>query len=515
VPRALWLCAALATINAATWSVLTPAFQVPDEPVHAGYAQYLAETARVPRPTGVGFYWNPPPDADLAFQQVPFSILGQPTWSQAQNRSLQDALAKHPPSKAEGGAGYASSNPPLYYVWEAIPYRIAASGTFLDRMQAMRLGSALLAGFTVAFIFLFLRELLPRVRWAWTVGALAVAFQPLFGFMGGGINNDNLVWTCSAALLFGIARAFRLGLTPRRGAFIGFAIAAGLLTKGSVFGLVPGAALGVLLAAWRTESEHRRDALKGVAAAGAAAAIPVAAWLIANPLIWHRPSSTTTSSFAAGPTFSPRELLSYTWQFYLPKLPFMTDEFPFGGQSFPTYPTYPLWQSYFQGFVGRFGWFQYGFPMWANWVALAVFVPVLGLAGAALVRARAVLRRRWPELLTYAVLLGGLMALINLVGYQYRLGAPHGNFEQARYLLPMLGLYAAVIALAARGAGKRWGPALGALLVVLAIGHNLSAQLLSLDRYYAAPVPPTVTEGGAPPVPKEGQLKVTPAPKRP
>jgi 4-amino-4-deoxy-L-arabinose transferase-like glycosyltransferase len=514
LPRALWLCAAIATINAATWSFLTPAFQVPDEPVHAGYAQYLAETGRVPRPTGVGFYWNPPPDADLAFQRVPFSILGQPTWSKGDNRALQDALAKHPPSKAEGGAGYASSNPPLYYVWEAIPYRLAASGTFLDRLQAMRLGSALLAGLTVAFIFLFLRELLPRARWAWTVGALAVAFQPMFGFVAGGVNNDNLVWTCSAALLFGIARSFRLGLTPRRGAFIGLALAGGLLTKGSVFGLMPGAALGVLLAAWRTDSAHRREALMGIGAAAGAAAIPVVAWLIANPLIWDRPSSTTTSSFSAGPTFSPRELLSYTWQFYLPRLPFMTDEWPFAGQGFLSYPTYPLWQTYFQGFVGRFGWFQYGFPMWANWVALGVFVPVVGLAGAALVRSRKAVRRRWPELLTYVVLLGGLMALINLVGYQYRLGAPHSNFEQARYLLPMVGLYAAVIALAARGAGRRWGPALGVLLVVLAAGHNVSAQLLSLDRYYAAPVAPTVTDGGAAPMPKRGELKIT-RPKRP
>jgi 4-amino-4-deoxy-L-arabinose transferase-like glycosyltransferase len=511
----MWLCAAVATISAATWSTLTPAFQIPDETVHAGYAQYLAETARVPRPILTGFYWNPPPDANLAFQGVPFSILGQPTWSETLNRSLQDALAKHPPSKSEGGAGYASSYPPLYYAWEAIPYRIAASGTFLDRLQAMRLGSALLAGLTVAFVFLFLRELLPRVRWAWTVGALAVAFQPLFGFIGGGVNNDNLLWTCGAALLFGTARAFRLGLTPRRGAFIGFAVAAGLLTKGSMFGLVPGAALGVLLAAWRTESAHRREALKGVAVAGAAAAIPVAAWLIANPLIWHRPASTTTSSFAAGPTFSVKQLLSYTWQFYLPKLPFMSDQFPYWGQGFPPYPTYPLWQSYFQGFVGRFGWFQYGFPMWANWVALAVFVPVLGLAGTALFRARAVLRRRWPELLTYVVLLAGLMALVNLFGYQYRLGAPHGNFEQTRYLFPMLGLYAAVIALAALGAGRRWGPALGVLLVVLAIGHNISAQLLSLDRYYAAPSPPSVVKGSGALVPKEGEVKVTPPPKQP
>ena len=39
----------------------------------------------------------------------------------------------------------------------------------------------------------------------------------------------------------------------------------------------------------------------------------------------------------------------------------------------------PIWSTYFQGFVGRFGWFQYGFPMWVNWLALGVAASVFGL----------------------------------------------------------------------------------------------------------------------------------------
>jgi hypothetical protein len=116
------------------------------------------------------------------------------------------------------------------------------------------------------------------------------------------------------------------------------------------------------------------------------------------------------------------------------------------------------------------------------------------LAGVAIWRGRAAFRRRWPELLTYVLLFGGLLMLVNIVGYQYRLTPPHDAFEQARYLLPMLGLYAGVLALAARGAGRRLGPAIGALIVVLAIGQNLFAQLLTMDRYYNAPTTPLVVE---------------------
>jgi 4-amino-4-deoxy-L-arabinose transferase-like glycosyltransferase len=509
LPRALWLCAALAFLNAAAWSMLTPPFQIPDEPVQSGYAQYVAETGKVPRVRGAGFYWAPPRDASVAFSGVPFSILGNPSWSKEHDRAVQNELRKPLGRVAEGGAGYAVNYPPLYYAYEAVPYVVASSGTFYDRLWAMRLGSALLAAFTVAFVYLFMRELLPRVRWAWTVGALAVAFQPVFAFIAGGVQNDNLVWTCSAALLFLMARAFRRGLSPAIGVGVGAAITAGLLTKGTMYGLVPGTAIGLILAARRTPPERRRGAWQGLALAALVAAVPFGAWLVANNVIYDRPANTASSGFRTSVSqFHWRELASYVWQFYLPKLPFMTDQFPVHMVGYKGYPTYPLWQTYIQGFVGRFGWFQYGFPTWANWTALGIYTAVLGLAGTALWRARDAVRRRWPELLTYVLLLGGLMLLVNVSGYQYRLSAFHDNFEQARYLLPMVGLYGAVVALAAVGAGRRFGTAVAALLVVLAVGHNAFAQLLSADRYYLKREQPSVTSGTPPP--DTGRIRVQP-----
>jgi hypothetical protein len=58
------------------------------------------------------------------------------------------------------------------------------------------------------------------------------------------------------------------------------------------------------------------------------------------------------------------------------------------------------------------------------------------------------------------------------------------EYGQARYLLPLLPLSGAVLALAARGAGRRWGPVLGAALVVLFFGHDLFSQLQVVARYY-------------------------------
>jgi hypothetical protein len=50
--------------------------------------------------------------------------------------------------------------------------------------------------------------------------------------------------------------------------------------------------------------------------------------------------------------------------------------------------------------------------------------------------------------------------------------------------MPLLPLAAVVLALAARGAGKRWGPAVGVLIVLLFLAQNIFSQLLVVSRYY-------------------------------
>ena len=65
------------------------------------------------------------------------------------------------------------------------------------------------------------------------------------------------------------------------------------------------------------------------------------------------------------------------------------------------------------------------------------------------------------------------------------LSGDHGDvFEQARYLFPLLALYALFMVLAARGLGRRWAPVLGGALVVLAMAHGLFAETLTISRYY-------------------------------
>jgi 4-amino-4-deoxy-L-arabinose transferase-like glycosyltransferase len=475
IPAACLACAAIGFAHAALWAVLTPPFHVPDEPNHVGYVQYVAEKGRAPNQSdGQGY-------SDEQAQTIillPFDIELRPTW----DRQTRDILFHKLDEKgltrsASGQAGSSTNYPPLYYAAEAIPYRLAYHANFLDRLFYMRLLSALMAGLTVGFVFLFLRELLPSTPWAWTVGALAVAFQPVFAFMGGGVNNDNLLYTAAAALTWLVARAFRRGLTPGLGVAIGLAAAAGVMSKQSMFGILPGAALGLLLVTWRMPAERRRGAVLGLVAAGLILIVPSVVWYEVSEKVYHRYGATTTGGLTTSTVNSYvtlRGQFTYLWQTVLPLLPGMDHQ-----------RSHQIWWNVFtKGFIGRFGWFEFSFQPWVYWLGGAILGGLAALALAALERARAVVRARWAELLTYATMALGMFVLVEVAAYRFQ--AVNGQaFEQTRYLFPLLAFYGAMVALAVRGVGRRWGPTLGAVLVVLMMGHSLFAMFLNIARWYA------------------------------
>jgi 4-amino-4-deoxy-L-arabinose transferase-like glycosyltransferase len=477
LPAAAWACALVAILNAAAWSIVTPPFQVPDEQSHYAYTEFLAEHGRPPGPAQQDLYSRSQAIAmeDLRFGPVQFRPANVGVWSAPEQAQLQrDLHAERERAGGNGGAKTVGGEPPLYYALQTIPYRIAGGGTVLDRLALMRLLSALLAGATVLFVFLFLREALPGAPWAWTVGALGVAFQPLFAFISGGVNSDALLYAASAAAFFLLARAFRRGLTAPLAVAAGAAMAVGLLTKFNAMGLVPGAALGLLVVAARQEGGLRTLRLPALALAVAAA--PTLLEMALNVAVWDRAAvGASASSFALGgihPTLLGA--LSYDWQFYFIPLP--GQRAPIGG--------FPVMESWIRGFVGLFGWVD---TEWRQPVYDAALVPLAaigGLLAAALVRQRRALWRRRLELLAYALMVAIFAAFVATASYIVYVRF-HQSVAQARYLIPLAPLYGALLALAARGAGRRWMPVVGSAIVVLAIAHDVFAQLLVVSRYYA------------------------------
>jgi len=485
IPRPAWACAGIAVAVGLLWAAVTPAFWVPDEPVHVGYASEIAETGRVPKPmpsapvgAESGLRAGGTEEQRVIFDRQPFRVEGRPSWIESDARRFHRAIEAEGIGRYKPGAAlYLVNYSPVYYGLEAVPFRLGRNLPLLERLYLMRALSALLGGITVLFTYMFLREALPGRRWAWTVGALAVAFQPLFGFMSGGVNNDTLLYSCSAALFFFLARAFRRGIGMGTGLGIGLSVSLGLLAKSSMLGLVPGAAFGVLVLMWRRVREGEPGPTLRIGAVTAAtAAFPYAAWLVLAGTVFGRGSSATGSitGAAEGSLTTMEGRVSYLWQTVLPPLPSMSDKFF----------TYVPWETYFKGFVGRFGWFEYGFASGWYLPALAIFLGLTVLSLRSLLRSRPAVRRRAGELITYLALGAGLLLVIELAAYSYHVAIPDRYFEQARYLLPLIPLYGGFVALAAIGAGRRWARACGALLVVLAFGHTLFSLLLTVDRFY-------------------------------
>jgi Predicted membrane protein (DUF2142) len=482
IPRAGRVCFLIALVNAVVWGVVVPPFQVPDEISHFAYAQYFAETGKAP-PQGPRLQYSPQEQTALNGLFF-FSVIGHPEQrgilTAGEDRTLRAALAGTSPL-GEGGASSVTNQPPLYYALAAIPYWLSPSHEILNRLAFMRLLSALLAALTVLAVFMFLRELLPGSPWTWTVGALIVAFQPTFDFIAAGVQGDNLLFLTSTLTFLLLLRAYRRGFTVRRAVVIGAVIAAGVLAKLTFIALLPGIGLALLLLAWRTLPQGRGQALRALAAAVAVAAAPVLLYALLNVTVWHRGSPTAggvavaaNNGLPGGGAVTLRETLDYTWQLYLPKLWFMQHNY---------FSEYPLWGTWLDGSIGHFGWLDYTFPRWVYNDAMYVFWAFAVLAVAGLVRLRAGIRPLLGMFACFAVMALGLLGAIGYAGVRYRLstGFP---FEQARYLFPLVAFYALFLVLAARGVPRRWAPALGAALVVLAMAHGLFAETLTISRYY-------------------------------
>jgi 4-amino-4-deoxy-L-arabinose transferase-like glycosyltransferase len=479
VPRAAWICALIACLNAACWSIITPPFQVPDEPSHFAYVQQIAETGTLPT-SGDSDYSEEEEVAlrDLHHLEVRWHPETHPVATQVEQQTLQHDLAQPLRRSGPGGAGVADSQPPLFYTLQTIPYFLGSSGTLLDRLELMRLLSALMGGLTALFVYLFVREALPGAPWTWAVGGLAVALMPLLGFMSGAVNPDAMLFAVSAAIFYLFARAFRRGLTPRLAIAIGAVTAIGLLTKVNFVGLTPGIGVGLVALTLREARISRGTAYRSLAVAVAIPATPVCLYLVINLLSNHPALGVVTGAIhltsGRGPLLDE---ISYIWQFYLPRLPGMTTYFP--GIS----TTLQMW---FDRSVGLYGWLDTPFPPWVEHIALipAVLLAILGIR--ALITIRATVRRRLVELAVYAVMGVGLLALIGADQYLTYLAkeAQPETYAEPRYLLPLLARLGAALALSARGAGRRWGPAVGVLIVVLFLGHDIFSQLQEISRYY-------------------------------
>ena len=339
--------------------------------------------------------------------------------------------------------------------------------------------SALWLPVTVLGTWLLAGQLVGRRRLLQTAAAAVPALLPMVAFISASVSPDGMlyaIWTL--ALWLGV-RCIRLGVPLREGAVFFALVGLACTVKATSFALLPAAALVALLGV------HARRPLRvpRLVPLGAAVMVPLAltlgAWLVAAALL-GRPAaaqvSQSTASVSSGGGTNWRELLSYVWQYYLPRVPGQT---PFsipaiGGR----YPALEVWIT--TGWAA-FGWLEVRFARWVYVVLGVVTTGVLAAAVAAIVRGRRAVDLRVAAfiVLTVAALLAGL----HWTDYhQIKLGL---GFMQARYVFPVIGILGVAVALALWLVPVRARPAvLGATVAGLFSFHLLCLGLV-LERFYA------------------------------
>ncbi len=482
VPRPLAALLVVVALMGASWALVNPAWQAPDEDVHFSYVQTLAELGRLPGGAGASLS-TAQVDAMQSMNTDPivFFSFARPERSRVAYDAYQ-SRAVSDPLRDGGGPNTASSYPPAYYLLASLGYRLAGSSGVVTHLYAARLFSVLFLLITTTAVWLLAGELFGRRRELQLLAAAAVGLWPMLDFMSAAVNPDSLMYaTWSLALWLGV-RVLRRGLDVASGVGFGLVVGVALITKAPSLALVPASAFVVLFGLARLLWQRRPGA-------AALAALSVVLAFLAPVGAWHftiaaldRPAYGQVTGVAAG-ALNVREFLSYVWQFYLPRLPFQVPLY-LDSRYVSPYPAFNVWVA---TSWAAFGWVTVFFPLWVYKVFLAITASV---ALAAVTKGIVSLlhhrrsRQLWTVGLPVAIFLGlaaGALVLgLHLAEYRVK-----GPTNQGRYLFPLAGIAGCAVAYAMMLVPRRArtvaiGVALGGI-----VGYQMLALAFVAAHYYA------------------------------
>lgn len=300
----------LFVLLAATYSVVTPLFEASDELWHYPMVQWLSRGNPLP----VQDARNVGPWKQEASQPPLYYWLMGAATAWIDTSDMAEVRVENP--HVDNGVITPDGNNNLIVhdpAREAFPWR----GTVLA-VHIVRLLSVLMGAATVWLTYKIALELFPDREYL-ALGAAAInAFTPMFVFISGAVNNDNLTMLlCSLALLLMVKRLREssesatqrlgnFGLSAGRWLPLGIVLGLGALTKTSALALLPIAALAISVVAWRKESWAE------FFAGAAATAIPVLLiagwWYLRNIHLYGDPTGINAFIEVLGRRAAPADL---------------------------------------------------------------------------------------------------------------------------------------------------------------------------------------------------------------
>lgn len=229
--RLLLLLLGISLVHGMIYSALTPPWQSPDEPRHFEYVSLLYEKRRLITEKDV---------SPLLQRAIIASMQEHNFWQFG--RGLLNP--QKPPQSFEdiwgaGGPTTLLHRSPLYYLLGLPFFALVAGKDLVTQLYTLRLLSVILGMLTVLTAWLTARELFPDDDFM-AIGVPAfVALLPMFAFMAGSVNSDNLANLVVSLLLLLLVIVFRRGLSWPRALGILVLVAVGLATKRTTTSVIP------------------------------------------------------------------------------------------------------------------------------------------------------------------------------------------------------------------------------------------------------------------------------------
>ncbi len=297
------------------FQISTPLFETPDEIWHVGLAAHLARGGGLPvqRP-GEDTPWRQE-GSQPPLYYLTLAILTRILRLPLQNLDEVLMVNRHP---APGDASLPDNkNMALHGSWERFPWRGAVA-----TLHFWRLFSLILGTLTLIAIYAALRTMAPdRPRWALGATAL-VAWNPMFLFIMGAVNNDVLVNALSAVALWQLASLWRKGPSRFRLISLGIVLGMAALSKLSGLAFWP-LALGVLLALWRRHALDRWGFLRSLALVYGPAVALCGWWFLRNWMLYRDPTGLSVMLEIFGRRSAPATLAAllseargFLWSFW-------------------------------------------------------------------------------------------------------------------------------------------------------------------------------------------------------
>jgi 4-amino-4-deoxy-L-arabinose transferase-like glycosyltransferase len=265
------------------WAVMQPYFWAPDEDYHFLYVENLTTQGALPDPDKPLY----PREYQLVLEAMRYNdyssvarqdFTGDPKASVARLEGLSDADREPRFLGRDVNVVHA----PVYYAAGAAVNTVLGDASAFTRIAAVRWVSTALGGLAVFLAWLLAAQVFRR-EWLQLTLAGLVALQPMIAFLSGIVSNDIAVTAAYTGALALLLFLLRTGPRAAQGAWVGGAIALGLLVKSTALALLPLAALAYAGQALAWRGQGREVLRSAMVACGVVAAL--AGWWYLRSLI--------------------------------------------------------------------------------------------------------------------------------------------------------------------------------------------------------------------------------------